>query len=119
MPFRIKFDEGDVLEVSCLARSAKQLCDVIDTVKVKRLRLEIVGSVTVDCTKGEIDPMTNAFLQMAGVLAELEFQMTRARVRSGVANARAKGKRVGRPQLSLADVPSPFSDTTRRTGTGA
>ena len=61
-----------------------------------------------DCTRGEIDPMTNAFLQMAGVFAELELQMTRARVRSGVANARAKGKRVGRPQLSLADVPQPF-----------
>ena len=97
-----------VLEVSRLARSTKQLCDVIDTVKEKRLRLEIVGSVTVDCTKGEIDPMTNAFLQMAGVFAELELQMTRARVRSGVANARAKGKRVGRPQLSLADVPQSF-----------
>ena len=67
-----------VLEVSRLARSTKQLCDVIDTVKEKRLRLEIVGSVTVDCTKGEIDPMTNAFLQMAGVFAELELQMTRA-----------------------------------------
>ena len=50
-----------VLEVSRLARSTKQLCDVIDTVKEKRLRLEIVGSVTVDCTRGEIDPMTNAF----------------------------------------------------------
>ena len=46
------------------------------------MRLVIVGSITVDCTKGELDPMTNAFIQMSGVFAELELRIIRARVRA-------------------------------------
>lgn len=57
-------DEIIVLEVSRLARSTKQLCDIIDIIKEKRLKLNILGSITVDCTSGELDPMTNAFIQM-------------------------------------------------------
>lgn len=57
------------LEVSLLARSTKQLCEIIETVKDKCLRLSIVGSICVDCTSGQIDPMTNAFIQISGVFA--------------------------------------------------
>ena len=49
--------------------------------------------------------MTKAFLQMAGVFAELEHDMICSRVKSGVANARAKGKQIGRPQLTINDIP--------------
>jgi len=79
------------LEVPRLARSTKQLCEIIERVRVQKLRLVIVGSITVDCTKGELDPMTNAFIQMSGVFAELELRIIRARVKSGMANAKAKG----------------------------
>lgn len=34
--------------------------------------------------------------------------MIRMRVRSGMANARAKGKRIGRPQVAVEDLPSAF-----------
>ena len=103
--------EGDAiitLEVSRLARSTKQLCEIIDRVREKRLRLVIVGSITVDCSNGELDPMTNAFIQMSGVFAELELRIIRSRVRSGMANAKAKGVRIGRPQTTLEDVPASF-----------
>lgn len=96
------------MEVSRLARSTKQLCGLIDTVKEKRLRLEILGSITVDCTAGELDPMTKAFLQMSGVFAELELSMTRARVKSGMENARAKGAKIGRPRTTHDDIPAAF-----------
>ena len=96
------------LEVSRLARSTKQLCDIIEIVKNKRLRLCVVGSINVDCTNGEIDPMTNAFIQMSGVFAELELRIIRERVRSGMANAKAKGAKIGRPQTTLDSVPSGF-----------
>lgn len=102
---------GDTIlttEVSRLARSTKQLCSLIDTVKEKRLRLEIPGSITVDCTAGELDPMTKAFLQMSGVFAELELSMTRARVKSGMENAKAKGAAIGRPKTTLDDLPAAF-----------
>lgn len=38
-----------VLEVSRLARSTQQLCEIIDRVREKRLQLVIVGSITLDC----------------------------------------------------------------------
>ena len=103
--------EGDtiiVLEVPRLARSTQQLCEIIDLVSTKRLRLIIVGSITMDCREGKADPMTEAFLQMAGVFSQLELAMIRARVRSGMANAKAKGKVIGRPQVTAQDIPQNF-----------
>ena len=103
--------EGDTvitLEVSRLARSTKQLCDIIELVKAKRIRLIITGSITMDCRNGQADPMTEAFLQMAGVFSQLELSMIRARVRSGMANAAAKGAKIGRPQTTKDDVPAIF-----------
>ena len=96
------------LEVSRLSRSTKQLCEIVEAIKQKHLRLMIVGSITIDCRKGELDAMSAAFLQMAGVFAELELQMIRARVKSGMANAKSKGKRVGRPVLTKEDIPPAF-----------
>lgn len=97
-----------VLEVSRLARSTQQLCEIIDTVQEKHLRLMIVGSITLDCRNGQADPMSEAFLQMAGVFSQLELAMIRSRVRSGMANARAKGKQIGRPQITVDNLPSGF-----------
>ena len=96
------------LEVSRLSRSTQQLCEILDIVKEKHLRLMIVGSITVDCRMGKIDPMSQAFIQMSGVFAELELSMIRERVRSGMQNAKAKGKRVGRPQTTKENIPSIF-----------
>ena len=96
------------LEVSRLARSTQQLCEIIDLVREKHLRLVIIGSITLDCREGQPDPMSEAFLQMAGVFSQLELAMIRARVRSGMENARAKGKRIGRPQMTSDDIPTAF-----------
>lgn len=86
--------EGDTiitLEVPRLARSTKQLCEIIEIINAKHLRLVIVGSITMDCRNGHADPMTEAFLQMAGVFSQLELAMIRARVKSGM---RTQGPRV-------------------------
>ena len=104
-------EKGDTiitLEVSRLARSTKQLCDIIDKVKAKHLKLSILGSITVDCSNGDIDPMTNAFIQMSGVFAELELMIIRARVKSGMQNAKLIGAKIGRPQLTKEDIPQIF-----------
>jgi len=103
--------EGDTivtLEVSRLSRSTKQLCEIVEVIKQKRLRLVIVGSITVDCRNGDIDPMSQAFIQMSAVFSELELSIIRARVKSGMANAKAKGKKVGRPKVTKADLPAVF-----------
>lgn len=103
-----KGDTIYTLEVSRLARSTKQLCEIIEIVREKKLRLVIVGSITVDCSNGKIDPMTNAFIQMSGVFAELELRIIRERVRSGMANAKAKGAKIGRPQTTAEQIPQIF-----------
>ena len=96
------------LEVSRLSRSTQQLCEIVEIIKHKRLRLVIVGSITVDCRTGEIDPMSQAFIQMSAVFAELELSIIRARVRSGMQNAKAKGRKIGRPRLQKDDIPATF-----------
>ena len=102
---------GDTIlttEVSRLSRSTQQLCEIITRIQQKRLRLTILGSITVDCRSGALDPMTKAFLQMSGIFAELELSMIRARVKSGMAAARAKGKPIGRKPTTKADIPAAF-----------
>jgi len=103
--------EGDTiitLEVSRLTRSTQQLCKIVEKIKAKHLRLVIVGSITVDCRTGQIDPMSQAFIQMSAVFAELELSIIRARVRSGMQNAKAKGKQVGRRPTTKDDIPAVF-----------
>ena len=96
------------LEVSRLTRSTKQLCEIIEVIREKKLRLIIVGSIAIDCRNGGMDAMSEAFLKMAGVFSELELQMIRARVRSGRQNAKAKGKKVGRRPTTKDDIPAIF-----------
>ena len=42
------------------------------------------------------------------MFSQLELSMIRARVRSGMENAKAKGKQIGRPQVSREDIPTNF-----------
>ncbi len=101
--------EGDTIiatEVSRITRSTKQLCDIIKLAKNKHIRLEL-GTFVVDCTK-ELDPMTEGMLKMMGVFSELERNIISQRVKSGMQNAKAKGKKIGRPAVSADDIPSIF-----------
>lgn len=100
---------GDTIlttEVSRITRSTKQLCDVIELAKDKQIKL-IIGSFVVDCSK-ELDPMTEGMLKMMGVFAELERNMISQRVKSGMENAKSKGKIIGRPTTTADNIPSIF-----------
>lgn len=104
-------EEGSTLiccEVSRLSRSTQQLCEIIEIIKTKHMRLQILGSITIDCRNGDIDPMSQAFVQMAAVFAELELSIIRARVRSGLQNAKEKGRVGGRPRTTTNDIPPIF-----------
>lgn len=94
-------------EVSRMTRSTKQLCEIIELVKEKHLRL-VIGGFVVDCSKGELDAMTDGMLKMMGVFAEMERNMIAERVKSGMANAIAKGKVIGRPVITIENLPSIF-----------
>ena len=100
---------GDTLiatELSRLTRSVHQLCHILEWAADGRVILK-VGGFTADFTEN-LDPMVEGMLLMMGIFAQIERKMTVLRVVSGVANARAKGKRLGRPPLSKEKVPAEF-----------
>lgn len=100
---------GDTIattEVSRLTRSTKQLCEIIELAKKRHLKL-VIGAFVVDCTR-ELDPMTQGMIMMWGVFAEMERNITSARVKSGMRNAAAKGSIIGRPKTSIENLPVDF-----------
>lgn len=102
--------EGDTIcatEVSRLTRSTGHLCELMETAREKHLRFQI-GTLVLDCTGSHPNPMTVAMLEIIGVFAELEREMISERVRSGMANAKAKGRHIGRPKLSADTVPAAY-----------
>jgi len=104
--------EGDTIvttEVSRLTRSTKQLCDLLD--KVQELKIKIViGNLIIDCRTDKMDIMTEAMLKIMGVFSELERNMTIERIKSGLAYAKAKGVRLGRPRLTVDKIPKKVVD---------
>lgn len=94
-------------EVSRISRSTKQLCEIVELAKEKKLKL-VIGTFILDCTGEELDPMAKAMLSMMGVFAELEKDMISQRVKSGMANAKAKGKEVGRPKVTEENISDDF-----------
>lgn len=100
---------GDTIiatEVSRITRSTKHLCEIIELAKERKIRLAL-GNFIVDCTK-ELNPMTEGMLKMMGVFSELERNITSQRVKSGMQNAKAKGKAIGRPTVTADDIPNIF-----------
>ncbi len=102
---------GDTIvttEVSRLTRSTRHLCEILQTVKDKKLILDIGGSFRVDCSGGEMDPMTEGMVKMWGVFAEMERNIISQRVKSGMRNAAAKGRQIGRPETTKDSMPDKF-----------
>lgn len=104
-----KVGSGDTIvttEVSRITRSTKQLCDLVELAKDKKLKL-VFGSFTCDFT-GSNNIMETGMLLMMGVFAELERNIISERVRSGIENARANKIQVGRPALTIDKLPNEF-----------
>lgn len=102
--------QGDTIactEVSRLSRSTKQLCEILEFVEKNKIKL-IVGTFIVDCRNDEIDPMTMGMLRMMAVFAQMERDITIQRIRSGMENAKAKGKHIGRKKTTEDDIPASF-----------
>lgn len=101
---------GDTIactEVSRLSRSTKQLCEILEFVEKNKIKL-IVGTFIVDCRNDDIDPMTMGMLRMMAVFAQMERDITIQRIKSGMENAKAKGKIIGRPKTTLDNIPMIF-----------
>lgn len=101
---------GDTIactEASRITRSTKQLLEILEFAKEKKIKL-VMGTFIVDFTKDTPDPMTLATVQLMGVFSELERNIISERVKSGMENARAKGKQIGRKIVTVDDIPEQF-----------
>lgn len=94
-------------EASRITRSIKQLLEFLEFAKDKHLKL-ILGTFIVDFSTSVPDPMTLATVQLMGVFAELEKNIISERVKSGMENARAKGKQIGRKIVTVNDISEKF-----------
>ena len=90
--------EGDKLivpELSRLGRSLADVLDVLSTLSDKRVK---VYSVKENFQLNGDDMQSKMMRVMLGLFAEIEQDLRSARTREGLAAARAKGQRLGRPR---------------------
>ena len=93
---RRRFDAVIVWKFDRFARSVSHLLKGLDTFRA--LGIEFVSlSEQVDTTT----PTGKMVFTVLGAVAELERSLIAERVRAGIRNARAKGKRLGRPKAEL------------------
>lgn len=92
---------GDTLMVARIDRLSRSLSDLVSTLDVLGARGVEFRSLAeqLDTTS----PGGRALFQMSGVFAEFERQLIRARTREGLAAARARGARPGRPPALTAE----------------
>lgn len=102
-----KGDKIIATELSRITRSTKDLIQILEIAKQKKLKL-VLGSFEADCSSDNLDPMTEGMLKMMGVFAELEKNITSERVKSGLKNAISKGKSLGRPKTTKETIPQKF-----------
>jgi DNA invertase Pin-like site-specific DNA recombinase len=91
-----RFDVVAVWKFDRFARSVSHLLRALDTFRV--LAIEFVSlSESLDTAT----PAGRMVFTVLGAVAELERSLIAERVRAGLRNARAKGKRLGRPRIAV------------------
>ncbi len=93
---KLKFDALVVWRFDRFARSVSHLLRALET--FRSLGVEFVSYTEAIDTSTPVGKMTFTVL---GAVAELERSLIIERVRAGVRNARAKGKRLGRPRVAV------------------
>lgn len=93
-----ELQEGDVVVVADLtrvSRSTKDLLDIVDKVKSKGANVKSIKDTWLDTTSE--NPYSNFLLTIFSSLSQLEVDLTSSRVKEGLAAAKARGKKGGRP----------------------
>jgi len=83
-----------VLDLNRLGRLAGELIRLVDELETKG-----VGFRALNAAFDTTTPMGRAFLQIQAAFAEMERNVIRQRVREGIAAARARGRKGGRPRM--------------------
>lgn len=89
--FKKRFDTLMTLELSRLGRSVKNMCEILEHCKSRNVSLFVVNQ--------QIDTNTvvgNFFFNILNSISELEREITRERIISGLENCKRKGIKLGR-----------------------
>ncbi|WP_146876858.1 recombinase family protein [Bacillus subtilis] len=100
-----ELEEGDtvvIVAIDRLSRSTKDLLEIVEIIKNKGASLKSLNDSWLDTTNG--NPMSEFLLTVMGALAQMEREQITQRIREGVAVAKAKGTRMGRPKKSRHKV---------------
>lgn len=108
---RRKFDVIAAWSVDRLGRSLQDLVGMLTEMHAAGIDLYL-HQQAIDTTT----PAGKAMFQMMGVFAEFERAMIRDRVKSGMARAKAQGKRLGKPAVADAKVAAVKAELGRGTG---
>jgi DNA invertase Pin-like site-specific DNA recombinase len=87
-----------VLDLDRLGRRARDLIGLIEDLEKRGIAFKALNS-PMDTTT----PAGRAFLQIQAAFAEMERNLIRQRVKEGLAAARARGRRGGRPRVMTAE----------------
>src|SRR6266403_2619179 len=88
-----ELEEGDVLSVTRLARSTRDLLNTLAAITAKKAGFKSIGDTWADTTTSH----GRLMMTVLGGLAEFERDLIRARTGEGRARAVARGQRMGRP----------------------
>jgi DNA invertase Pin-like site-specific DNA recombinase len=108
---RRKFDTVASWSVDRLGRSSLDLINILQELRASSVDLFLLKQAFDTST-----PTGKAMYQLMGVFAELEREIIRERVKSGMARARAQGKRLGKPAVSAAKVEAIKLELAKGTG---
>jgi DNA invertase Pin-like site-specific DNA recombinase len=97
-----RLDSGDTLivsELSRLGRSLGEIIQIVDSLIKKQIRFIAIKQGMLINGRNEIQ--TKVMITMFGLFAEIERDLLSERTKMGLANAKAKGKKLGRPMGRL------------------
>lgn len=110
--------QGDVVVVTEVSRLSRSLADLTvtleDLVETRGVTVQVLGLGVFDPTS----PTTRLLWQVLGAVAELERSLIRERTLSGLAEARRRGTRIGRP-AALTDEQVAAVRAMRASGSSA
>ncbi len=89
-----------VSELSRLGRSLSQILQIIDRLVQKEVRLMAIKEAI--RFEGKQNIQTKAMIALFGLFAEIERDLIAERTKEGLAAAKARGKRLGRPKGALS-----------------
>ncbi len=100
---RRAFGAVAVFRFDRFARSVSHLASALD-----EFRALVIEFVSLHEAVDTSTPIGRAMFHIAGAFAELEREIIRERVKAGLANARRRGRKVGRPRVISQTVQDVF-----------